>query len=109
MTERITSRQNPLAVQIRKLNGSRSLRRETGLFVGEGPKLLEEALKAGWDVPTVVTAGECPLPLDPAVRHIEVPRELLVNLCDTKTRLRRPLRPQNGAGHHGGLLPAARL
>lgn len=85
VTERITSRQNPLAVQIRKLNGSRSLRRETGLFVGEGPKLLEEALKAGWDVPTVVTAGECPLPLDPAVRHIEVPRELLVNLCDTKT------------------------
>jgi len=45
--EYITSRQNPLAVQIRKLNTSRSARREAGLFPAEGPKLLAEAVKAG--------------------------------------------------------------
>ena len=48
--ERITSRQNPLVQQIRKLNNSRSHRRTEGLFVGEGPKLLAEALGAGMDI-----------------------------------------------------------
>ena len=42
--EVITSRGNPLVAQIRKLNTSRSFRREQGLFVCDGPKLLGEAL-----------------------------------------------------------------
>ena len=52
--EFITSRQNPLAVQIRKLNTSRAARREAGLFFAEGPKLLEEAvlLEQGQPLPT---------------------------------------------------------
>ena len=83
--ETITSRQNPLAVQIRKLNGSRSARREAGLFPAEGPKLLEEAVKAGAVVDTLVTARgtEAHCPGDP--RRVEVPADLLQSLCDTKT------------------------
>lgn len=83
--EYITSRQNPLAVRIRKLNGSRAARREEGLFPVEGPKLLEEAVKAGVRVDTLVTArGTEPSGLEGA-RRVEVPAGLLQSLCDTKT------------------------
>ena len=84
--EYITSRQNPLAVQLRRLNTSRSARRELGLFPGEGVKLLEEAVKAGVRLDTVVTARGMELPqLPPVRRQVEVPRDLLDSLCDTKT------------------------
>ena len=45
--ETITSRQNPLMSQIRKLASSRRCREETGLYLGDGVKLLEEALRWG--------------------------------------------------------------
>ena len=83
--ERITSRQNPLAAQIRKLNRDRSARRELGLYPAEGPKLLAEAVKAGADVAVVVTApgveADCPA----SARRVEVPDDLLQSLCDTKS------------------------
>ena len=83
--EIITSRQNPLAAQIRKLNSSRSARREAGLFPAEGPKLLAEALKAGATVRTVVTAKGTEVPCPEGVRRVEVPPDLLKSLCDTQT------------------------
>ena len=52
MAERITSRANPLLVHIRKLASSRAHRYDTGEYLGDGVKLLEEA--ARWD------AGYCP-------------------------------------------------
>ena len=39
--EHLTSRQNPLLVHIRKLQGSRSYRTASGEFIAEGTKLLE--------------------------------------------------------------------
>ena len=45
--EWITSRKNPLLVQIRRLASSRGARRSAGMFLGDGVKLLEEALKWG--------------------------------------------------------------
>ena len=84
--EWITSRQNPLAVQIRKLNTSRAARREAGLFPVEGPKLLEEAMKAGAVIDTLVTAqGTAPLRVPEVRRRVEVPPGLLKSLCDTQT------------------------
>lgn len=83
--ERITSRQNPLAVQIKKLKSDKKARREAGLLVGEGPKLLEEALRAGIPVTTLVTDGSQSWELGPEVRQVEVPRDLLETLCDTRT------------------------
>lgn len=83
--ERITSRQNPLAVQIRKLNHDRAARRELGLYPAEGPKLLAEAVKAGAEITAVVAAPgvepDCPA----SARRVEVPADLLQSLCDTKS------------------------
>lgn len=52
--EWITSRKNPLLVQIRRLASSRGARRSAGMFLGDGVKLLEEALKWGAPLETVV-------------------------------------------------------
>ena len=83
--EQITSRQNPLVQQIRKLNHDRKARRELGLFPGEGPKLLAEAVKAGVPLEAVVTAPGVEVPCPEGVRRVEVPRDLLESLRDTRT------------------------
>ncbi len=83
--EQVTSRQNPLAARIRKLNASRSLRRSERLFTGEGPKLLAEAVKAGAALQAVVTAQGVEAPCPAGVRRVEAPRDLLNSLCDTRT------------------------
>lgn len=85
VVEQITSRQNPLAAQIRKLTHDRKFRREQGLFLGEGPKLLDEAVKAGVPVETVITAPGVQVTCPEGVRRVEMPKDLLDSLCDTKT------------------------
>lgn len=78
MAERITSRSNPLMTHVRKLASSRSYRRETGEYVGDGVKLLEEAVK--WNAPltAVVYTEGTPLPLLPeGVRVVEVPGDVM--------------------------------
>ena len=82
----VTSRANPLVARLRKLNARRAVRREEGVFVGEGPKLLGEALR--WQVPleTVVYATGTQLPhLPPSVRLVEVPDSLLQAVAQTQT------------------------
>ena len=79
--ERITSRKNPLMTQIRKLVSSRSFRREQGLYLGDGTKLLEEALR--WDAPlTAVVAAEGTLlpELPQGVRVVEVPGDVMASI-----------------------------
>ena len=84
--ELVTSRSNPLAARLRRLNKERAFRRAEGVFCGEGPKLLAEALK--WDarLETVVCAQGMSLPeLPQGVRVVEMPEELLSALADTKS------------------------
>lgn len=84
--EVITSRSNPLITRLRKLGSRRATRREEGVFVGEGPKLLQEA--AQWQVPleTVVYASGVTLPpLPDHVRVVEVPDSLLEAVAQTQT------------------------
>ena len=83
--EQITSRSNPLVGQIRKLNTARSARREQGLFVCDGPKLLEEALRAGAVLTAVVHDGSRPCPVPDGVREVQVPADLLKSLSTTET------------------------
>jgi len=83
--ERITSRQNPFLKQIGKLNNAKSERRKAGVFPGEGPKLLEEAVKAGAEITATVSAEGFLVPAIPGARQVEVPREVLESLSDTKT------------------------
>lgn len=76
--ERITSRQNPLLRHVKKLLSSRSYREQCGEFVGDGTKLLEEAVR--WDptLHTVIASDEvelCPLPEH--VRLVRVPGDVM--------------------------------
>lgn len=78
MAERITSRTNPLMTHIRKLVSSRSYRREKGEYIGDGVKLLEEAIK--WNAPltTVVFTEGVQLPALPeGVRSVEIPGDVM--------------------------------
>ena len=54
MTERITSRKNPLLQQVRKLLSSRKERQQAGLFAADGTKLLEEAVRWYGGLDTVI-------------------------------------------------------
>ena len=83
--EVITSRQNPLLQKLRKLNGSNSFRRQQGLFVCEGPKLLEEAVRWGVSIETVVKEPEFELPQGLSCRVVETPYEVLRSVTDTVT------------------------
>ena len=85
--ERITSRQNPLIVRLRKLGTEKKARRAEGAFLCEGTKLVEEALK--WNTPMdvlVVAEGVTPpagLPED--VRLVEVPADVLKSASTVET------------------------
>lgn len=84
--ERITSRSNPLVTRMRKLNSKRSARREEGVFCGEGPKLLAEALKWDASLETVIYVEGTSLPSIPnGVRTVEVPESLLSAVADTES------------------------
>ncbi len=52
--ERITSRKNKIIVNLRSLGRDTEMRREQGLFLCDGAKLLEEAVCAGAEIETVL-------------------------------------------------------
>lgn len=84
--EIITSRANPLIARIRKLASRRVFRREEGVFVGESPKLLEEALRWGGALETVVCVQGADLPeLPQGIRLVEVPVGLLGYIAGTES------------------------
>ena len=98
--ERITSRTNPLIVHIRKLSADAACRRESGAFVCDGPKLLDEALRWGGQVETILFSetaypGGAGLPVLAAggqtaeapkgVRMVEVPEGVLSVCAPSKT------------------------
>ena len=84
--ERITSRTNPLISRLRRLAARPSARREEGATLGEGPKLLEEALRWGARLETVVTVPGFSLPpLPEETRLVEVPEDLLRAVAQTET------------------------
>lgn len=85
-SEFITSRSNPLVAQIRKLERDRAYRRETGLFLGDGVKLFQEALRWEAELHTVVfTPGQQPQALPQGVRAVQVPDSLMSALSPAKT------------------------
>ena len=83
--ETITSRQNPLFQKLRKLNTSASFRRQQGLFLCEGPKLLEEAIKWDVSVQLAVKTPEFSFPDGLSCRKVETPSDVLRSLADTET------------------------
>ena len=85
--EQITSRKNPLLMKIRKLaSGAARSREETGEYLGDGVKLLEEAVR--WQAPlttVVVAQGITPPPVPPEVRLVEVPRDVMETISPMRT------------------------
>lgn len=77
--EQLTSRKNPLLTRVVKLQSFRKQRKAEGVFVGDGTKLLEEAIKWAPDrLQTVIlqTGVACP-ELPDHVRAVEVPPGLM--------------------------------
>ncbi len=83
--EQITSRQNPLMTHIRKLVSSASYRREKSEYVGDGVKLLEEALRWGACLTAVVTTPDRHFDLPQGVRHVTVPEEVMASISPADT------------------------
>ena len=78
MAERITSRANPLLIHIRKLAASRAHRYASGEFLGDGVKLLEEAVEWQAGLTAVIHTPGTPLPpLPDGVRVAEVPEDVM--------------------------------
>ena len=86
MTERITSRKNPLLEHVRKLD-SAAYRRQTGTFLCDSPKLVDEALHHGVAVQCVITADGVPFPdhLPDAVRRVSVPADVMTSVSPLPT------------------------
>lgn len=84
--EHITSRSNPLLSKVRKLIKDRSYRRETGEFVCDGVKMLEEAVKWQADVTAVILTEELTLdfPLPKRARCVTVPADVMASVSPMK-------------------------
>ena len=84
--ETITSRQNPLMTHLRKLASSRSYRKKSGEYLCDGTKLLDEALKWGAPVQTVVFSDGVDIPALPdTVRAVRVSGDLMRSVSPMET------------------------
>ena len=80
MTERITSRKNPLLQQLKKLLTSRKERQQTGLFVADGTKLLEEAIRWWPGLDTVILSDGMQAQIPEGVRTVYVPEDVMESI-----------------------------
>ena len=80
MTEYITSRKNPLLQQVKKLLTSRKEREKAGLFVADGTKLLEEAVKFYPGLHTVILSEGVELDVPQGVRLVRVPEDVMASI-----------------------------
>ena len=85
MEERITSRKNPLLQQVKKLLSSGKARREAGLFVSDGTKLLEEAVKFYPGLETVILSDGVEARVPDHVRVVRVPGDVMESISPMQT------------------------
>ena len=80
----ITSRKNPVAARFHLLANDRAARRKEGMFLGQGEKLLGEALASGCLPDTVLYSENAPV-LPPQVRCVAAAKELLAWISPMKS------------------------
>ena len=85
MTERISSRKNPLLQQVRKLLSSRKARECTGLFVADGTKLLSEAVNWWPGLVTVILSDGVEAEVPGHVRVVSVPKDVMESISPMQT------------------------
>ena len=79
-TERITSRKNPLLQQVKRLLSSRKEREAAGLFVADGTKLLEEAVRHCAGLDTVILSDGVQAEIPDYVRTVYVPEDVMASI-----------------------------
>ena len=84
-TERVTSRKNPLLQQVKRLLSSRKEREAAGLFVADGTKLLEEAVRYCPGLETVILSDGVQAQLPPHVRKVYVPADVMESISPMQT------------------------
>lgn len=85
METRITARKNPFLQQVRKLLSSRKEREAAGLFVSDGTKLLQEAVRY-WDgLDTVILSDGVEAEVPASVRVVCVPEEIMAYISPMET------------------------
>ena len=85
MEERIVSRKNPLLQQVRRLLTSKKARTEAGMFVSDGTKLLDEAVKWWPGLETVILTDDVQAQIPDGVRVIRVPEDVMVSISPMET------------------------
>ena len=80
MIEKITSRKNPLLQQVRRLISSKKERESAGLFVADGTKLLEEAVKWYDGLHTVILTEDVQIQVPDHVRVVCVPEDVMASI-----------------------------
>ena len=85
MTEYVTSRKNPLLQQVRRLLSSRKDREREGLFVADGTKLLQEAVKWWPDLQTVILSEGVAAEVPDGVRVVTVPGDVMESVSPMQT------------------------
>ncbi len=89
MEERITSRKNPLLQQVKKLLSSRKEREAAGVYVADGTKLLQEAVKFCPGLETVILSDGVQADVPASVRVVRVPEDVMESIS--------PMRSPQGA------------
>ncbi len=85
MMERITARKNPLLQQVRRLLSSRKDREKEGLFVADGTKLLQEAVKWWPGLHTVILSDGVEANIPDGVRIVRVPEDVMQSISPMQT------------------------
>ena len=80
MEERITSRKNPLLQQVKKLLSSGKARKEAGLFVSDGTKLLAEAVRYFPGLETVILSDGIQAEVPDHIRVVRVPGDVMESI-----------------------------
>lgn len=85
MEVRITSRKNPVLQQVKKLLSSKKAREEAGLFVADGTKLLQEAVRYCPGLETVILSDGVEVQVPQSVRLIRVPEDVMASISPMAT------------------------
>lgn len=86
MTEqRITARKNPFLQQVRRLVASKKERDAAGLFVADGLKLLNEAVRWWPGLNAVILSDGVQVQLPSHVRVVRVPEDIMASISPMET------------------------
>lgn len=85
MEQRITSRKNALLQQVRRLLTSRKEREKESLFVADGTKLLDEAVRWWPGLETVILSDGVQVSVPEHVRVVRVPGDVMESVSPMQT------------------------